>query len=39
VTFITRLEAEDLLKWETYERTRALLGDLALRFELRRTAR
>jgi len=36
---ITRLSAEDLLKWETYERTRALLGEIALVFRLEPTAR
>ena len=39
VQFITRLEAEDLVKWETFEKTRALLGEVTLRFELKKTGR
>jgi hypothetical protein len=32
--FITGLAAEDLLKWETFERVRTLLGDISLNFRL-----
>ena len=34
VDFITRLTAEDLLKWETFDRVRELLGDVRLTFRL-----
>jgi hypothetical protein len=39
VEYITRLEAEDLVKWETFEKTRALLGAVTLRFELQKKSR
>lgn len=35
--FITRLAAEDLVKWETFERVRTLLGEVNLTFRLART--
>ncbi len=34
VECVTRLSAEDLLKWETFERVRALLADVELTFRL-----
>ncbi len=36
VNFITRLAAEDLLRWETFERARQLLGEVKLTFRLTR---
>jgi hypothetical protein len=39
VEFITRLTAEDLLKWETFERVRALLNGMELGFRLEKMAR
>lgn len=33
--FITALSADDLLKWETYERIQTLLGDVSLGFGVR----
>lgn len=36
VDCITRLQAEDLLKWETFERIRTLLGEGALTFRMDR---
>jgi hypothetical protein len=30
--FITRLAAEDLLRWETFDRIRQLLGEVKLTF-------
>lgn len=34
VEAVTRLDAQDLLDWETFERTRALLADIELTFRL-----
>ncbi len=36
--FITGLKAEDLVRWETFERVRALLGEVRLTFRLEKTA-
>jgi hypothetical protein len=36
VQFITGLRAEDLVKWETFERVRTLLGEVRLVFALPR---
>jgi hypothetical protein len=36
LTFICGLSAEDLLKWETFERVRALLGQVDLTFNLKK---
>jgi hypothetical protein len=36
VNFITGLAAEDLLRWETFERARQLLGEVKLTFRLKR---
>lgn len=36
VNFITGLTAEDLLRWETFERARKLLGEVKLTFRLKR---
>jgi hypothetical protein len=33
--FITRLTAEDLLRWETFDRVRQLLGEVTLTFRLK----
>jgi hypothetical protein len=38
VELVTRLTAEDLLKWESFERVRSLLGETALTFRLERAA-
>lgn len=35
---ITKLSAEDLLKWETFEQVRSLLGEVTLSFQLRKRA-
>jgi len=36
VEFITRLSAEDLVKWETFERIQALLNEVPLTFRMQR---
>ena len=39
VDYITRLQAEDLVKWETFERVRTLLGQGALTFRMEKILR
>jgi hypothetical protein len=39
VELVTRLSAEDLVKWETFEKIRGLLSDVPLTFKLRRLDR
>ena len=36
VEFITGLNDQDLLRWETFERVRALMSDVKLTFRLKR---
>ena len=37
IKFITGLGAEDLVKWETFEQIRALLGQVDLTFRLKKS--
>jgi hypothetical protein len=36
---LTRLEDKDLLAWETFERIRALLANIELTFNMKRSVR